>query len=37
MKGDNVTYYDSLGVKYIPKEIGKFIDNKNIATKIYRI
>ena len=25
----NVTYFDSFGVEHIPKEIGKFIENKN--------
>ena len=34
---DNVTYFDSFGVEYIPKEIRKFIGNKNIITNIYRI
>ena len=33
----NVTYFDSFGIKNIPKEIGKFIGNKNIITNIYRI
>ena len=37
MNGDNVTYFDSFGVEYIPKEIKKFISNKNIKTNIYRI
>ena len=37
MNGDNVTYFDSFRVEYIPKEIKKFIGNKNIATNIYRI
>ena len=32
----NVTYFDSFGVEHIPKEIRKFIGNKNI-TNIYRI
>ena len=32
-----VTYLDSFGVEHIPKEIIKFIDNKNIITNIYRI
>ena len=32
-----VTYFDSFGVKDIPKEIIKFIDNKNIITNIFRI
>ena len=30
-------YFDSFGVKHIPKEIKKFIGNKNIITNIYRI
>ena len=33
---NNVTYCDSFGVKHIPKEIWKFIGNKNI-TNIYRM
>ena len=31
-----VTYFDSFGVKHIPKEIRKFIGNKNFKTNIYR-
>ena len=31
------TYFDSFGVEHIPKEIMKFIGNKNIITNIYRI
>ena len=34
LNDDNVTYFDSFGVEYIPK---KFIDKKNIKTNIYRI
>ena len=30
-------YFDSFGVEHIPKEIKKFIGNKNILTNIYRI
>ena len=30
-------YFDSFGVEDIPKEIKKFIGNKNIAKNIYRI
>ena len=37
MNGDNVTYFDSFGVEHIPKEIKKFIGNRNITTNIYRI
>ena len=32
-----VTYFDSFGIEHIPKEIMKFIDNKNIITNIFRI
>ena len=34
---DKATYLDSFGVESIPKEIKKFVDNKNIRTNIYRI
>ena len=34
---NNVTYFDSLGVNHISKEIKKFIRNKNMITNIYRI
>ena len=34
---DNVTYFDSFGVKHIPKEIKTFISKKNIKTNIFRI
>ena len=37
MNGDNVTYLDSFGVEHIPKEIKKFIGNKNIKRNIYGI
>ena len=33
----NVTCFDSFGVEHIPKEILKFIGNKNAVTNIYRI
>ena len=32
-----VTYFDSFAVEHIPKEIKKFINNKNIITNIFRI
>ena len=35
--GDDVKYFESLGVEHIPKEIKKFIGNKDITTIIYRI
>ena len=34
---DNVTYFDNFGVEHTPKEVSKFIGNKNITTNIYRI
>ena len=32
---NNGTYFDSLTVQYIPKEIIKFIANKNMIKNIY--
>ena len=32
-----VTYFDSFGVEDIPKEIKKFVNNKNIIANIFRI
>ena len=37
MNAEDVTYFNSLGVELIPKEIRKFIGNKNVITNIYRI
>ena len=37
MNAENITYFDSFGVEHIPKEIKKFIGNKNIIINIYRI
>ena len=34
---NNLTYFDSFWVEHIPKEIKKFVENKNIITNIYRI
>ena len=36
MNGNNVKYFDSFGVKHVPKEIKKFLENKNIRNT-YRI
>ena len=36
VNGNNVTYFDRFGVGHIPKEVKKFIRNKNITTNIYR-
>ena len=33
---NNVTYFDSFGVEYIPKEIKIFIDKSIVATNIFR-
>ena len=33
----NITYFDSFGVEHIPKEIKKFINNKNIITNTFRM
>ena len=37
LNGDNVTYVDSFGVEHTPKEIKKFIGNKNTTTYLYRM
>ena len=34
---NNITYIDSFGVEHIPKEIRKFISNKDVVTNIYRV
>ena len=34
---NNVTYFGSFGVEHIPKEIKKFIKNKNVKANIFRI
>ena len=31
------TYFDSFGIEHIPKEVKKFIGNRNIISNIYRI
>ena len=37
VNAENITYFDSFGVEYIPKEIREFIKNKNIITNIYKM
>ena len=37
VKINEVIYFDSFGVGHIPKEIKKFINNKNIIANIYRV
>ena len=34
---NTVTYFDSFGMEHIPKEIKRFIGNKNMQTNIYRV
>ena len=36
VNAENATYFNSFGVEHIPKEIKKFIGNKNTITNIYR-
>ena len=31
MNAENVTYFNNFGVEYIPKEVRKFIGNKNYS------
>ena len=37
MNTENVIYFDSFGAEHIPKELTKFIGNKNNKINIYRI
>ena len=37
VKNNEVTYLDSFGVEYIPKEVKKAIGNKDIKINIFRI
>ena len=37
VKNKTVTFFDSFGVGHIPKEIKKFINNKNIIANIFRL
>ena len=34
---NEIVYFDSFGVEYIPDEIKDFIGNKNIIAKIFRV
>ena len=36
-KSNEIIYFDSFGVRHILKETEKFIEHKNIKTKIFRI
>ena len=37
VNGNSIIYFDNFGIEHIPKEIKKFMRNKNIITNIYRI
>ena len=37
VKNNDITYFDSFGVEHIPKEIKKFIGNKNVIVNIFRM
>ena len=37
VNNNDVTYFNCFGVEHISKEIKVFINNKNIATNIFRI
>ena len=37
VNGNNIIYFDSFWVGHIPKEIKKFIGDKNKTTNIYRL
>ena len=34
---NEIVYFDSFGVEYIPEEIKEFIGNRNIKANIFRI
>ena len=34
---NEIVYFDSFGVEYVPKEIKEFIGNKNIKANIFRV
>ena len=36
VKTNEVIYFDNFGIEYIPKEINKFIGNKNIKSNTFR-
>ena len=37
VKNNEIIYFDSFGVKHIPKEIKNFIGNKDIKVSIFRL
>ena len=34
---NEIVYFDSFGVEHVPKEIKKFMGNKNITANIFRV
>ena len=34
---NEIVYFDSFGVDYVPKEIKEFVENKNIKANIFRV
>ena len=34
---NEIAYFESFGVEYVPEEIKEFVGNKNIKAKIFRI
>ena len=36
VNNETVTYFDSFGIEHIPKEVKKFISNRNIISNIYK-
>ena len=36
-KRSEIIYFDSFGVKHVPKEVKEFIRNKNIKANIFRV
>ena len=37
VKNNEVFYFDSLSIEYVPKEIKRFIEHKNIKVNIFRV
>ena len=37
LNNKTVIYFDSFGIEHIPKEVKKFVGNRNIISNIYRI
>ena len=37
IQNNDITYFNSFGVKHFPEEIKTFIGNKNLKTNVFRI